>query len=208
LAALSLKKKVLFAGGIVLMILGVTLAVFAEPINEYLFVSGNENIMQTIMQPKQLSAVKDSITAYFGDSNRACTLQDLFQWQNSHLKYVNSFPFLFIRPSDPIGILKAGIGRCGEFSILFTAACIAEGYDARIATVTKTDYSTSPHGFCVVQINGSWTQVDSSCYTPSKLVINETSVYQKWGWWPLSEMGYSIFDFDGNNAINITSSFV
>jgi hypothetical protein len=184
------------------------LLVFEEPIDKYLFFSGEENAMKTLMQPQQLSAVRASIDAYFGNSNSTYTLQELFQWQNSHLKYVNSFPFsyYFYRPNDPIGILKAGIGRCGEFSVLFTAACLAEGYDARIAVVVKTDYSTSPHQFCELKINGTWTQVDSSCYT-TRLVINETSVYQKWGWWPLAQMGYSIFDFDQTNAYNITSYF-
>ena len=166
--------------------------------------------MHTITKLEVLKAVKASIDDYFGTSNTNHTLQDLFEWQNKHLRYVDSFPWFGLgRPSsDPRDILKAGIGRCGEFSNVFVAACLAEGCDARIAVVTKTDYSTSPHQFCEVKINGSWTQVDSSCYTPNKLVINDTSVYQKWGWWPLSEMGYSIFDFDGNNAYNITSSFV
>ena len=45
------------------------------------------------------------------------------------------------RPTDPIGILRVGIGRCGEFSILFTAACLAVGYQARMAVVEKNDFS-------------------------------------------------------------------
>jgi len=185
------------------------LLVFAEPINKYFGFSGEENAMKTLMQPQQLSAVRDSISAYFGSSNSTYTLQELFQWQNAHLKYANSFPFsyFFYRPNDPIGLLKAGIGRCGEFSVLFTAACIAEGYVARIALVIKSDYSTSAHEFCEVKINGTWTQVDSSCYTV-RLVVNDTSVYEKWGWWPLDQKGYSIFDFDQNNAYNVTSSFI
>jgi hypothetical protein len=184
--------------------------VFEEPINKYLGFSGEENAMKTLMQPQQLSAVRASINAYFGCSNQTYTLQELFQWQNAHLKYVNSFPwtYAFYRPNDPIGILKAEIGRCGEFTVLFTAACIAEGYDARIAVVVKNDYSTSAHEFCEVKIDGTWTQVDSSCYAPKLLVINDTLVYQQWGWWPLQQMGYSIFDFTANNAYNITGYFV
>ncbi len=201
--------KVILVVCLAMIIILSVLLVFAEPINRYLSFSGEENAMKTLMQPQQLSAVRTSINTYFGSSNRSYTLQDLFQWQNAHLKYANSFPwtYTFYRPNDPIGILKAGIGRCGEFSVLFTAACLAEGYDARIAVVVKSDYSSGSHEFCEVKINGTWTQVDSSCHAPNSLVINDTSVYKNWGWWPLGN-SYSIFDFDQSNGYNITSSFV
>jgi hypothetical protein len=209
MVTLRILKRILVVCLVLLVVVTISILVFEEPINKYLGFSGEENAMKTLMQPQQLDAVRASISDYFGASNRNYSLQDLFQWQNAHLKYVNNFPwsYTFYRPNDPIGILKAGIGRCGEFSVLFTAACLAEGYDARIALVIKSDYSTSAHEFCEVKINGTWTQVDSSWYM-MRLVVNETSVYEKSGWWPLQQMGYSIFDFDQKHAYNITSYFV
>jgi hypothetical protein len=60
----------------------------------------------------------------------------------------------------------------------------------------------------MVNINGSWVQVDSSCYTPNKLVSNDTSPYQTWDWGPGIGKDYSIFTFDSNRAYNVTDLFV
>jgi len=209
MAPLKKIEKIFFAfSGIAIMALCIFL-VFQEPIHQYFFLSDNEATMQKLTEPKQLNAVKNSIAEYFGNTNETYSLQDLFEWQNHHLRYVDSFPWFGLgRPAaDPVDILNAGIGRCGEFSIIFTAACLAEGYEARLAVVVKSDYSSGPHEFCEVKINGTWTQVDSSCHAPNKLIINDTSVYKNWSWWPLGN-SYSIFDFDKNNGYNITSSFV
>ncbi|MGD6934780.1 MAG: transglutaminase-like domain-containing protein [Candidatus Bathyarchaeia archaeon] len=209
MVGLNKKIKALLVIAVVAIALAVTSFIFQEPMAHYFFVTGNQNTMKNIVNEEQLRLVKDSLEEYFGGTKNL-TLQDLFTWQNKHLRYVDSFPWFGLgRPSaDPKAIMNAGIGRCGEYSILFTAACIAVGYQARIVTVVKTDFLSGVHQFCQVKLNGTWILVDSSCYAPDKLVINDTSVYTNWGWWPLQEKGYYAFSFDENNAYNITDTFV
>jgi hypothetical protein len=166
-------------------------------------------MMKLISKPEVLSAIRANITSYFGSSKSNYTLQDLFQWQNKYLRFLNgSFP-LFGRPSsDPRDILKAGIGKCGEVSNLFTAACLSVGFEGRIALVIKSDYTDGPHALCMVKIGDSWTQIDSSANAPNILVINDTSVYQNWYWGPRVGKDYSVFDFDTNNAYDVTNYFI
>ena len=73
--------------------------------------------------------------------------------------------------------------------------------------VTKSDFSASAHAFNEVKINGSWVQADSSV-TTARLILDETSVYQKWDWYPRIGKDYSIFAF-GENGIceDVTSRY-
>jgi hypothetical protein len=170
------------------------------------FANGGEAVMKTIDQPQVLSAVRASIDSYFGNAKLNYTLQDLFVWQNAHLRWGNSLWWIFSRPQDPRDILNSGVGRCQEYSFLFTAACLSAGYEARITAVTKSDYTDSPHAFLEVRIDGIWTQVDSSAHAPNELVVNNTSVYAGWGWWPLGR-NCSIFAFDQSHAYNVTANY-
>jgi hypothetical protein len=190
-----------------LLISGVSIALLSQPSKESVFVNNGENMMKAIDNPQVLNAIRANITAYFGGSNGTFTLQDLFEWQNKYLTYVATFPPSFTRSNDPRNILKAGIGKCQEFAILFTAACLSVGYEARLAFVVKNDFTDAPHSFCEVNIGGAWTQVDSSASAPKQLDMNNTAVYLQWPWWPLGT-AYSIYDFDENNSYNITSSFI
>jgi transglutaminase-like putative cysteine protease len=175
---------------------------------EYGFLEGNKETMRNIMRQEQLQAVNESIHEFFGPQKNNFTLPELFQWQNQHLTYSENM-INGERPEPfPTDILEKKIGKCGEFAILFTAACICAGYDARIVAVINSNFLDGPHQFCEVKLNGTWTQVDSSAHAPSELVVNNTTVYQGWGWWPLDKNGYSIFAFDTNNAYNITNRYV
>jgi hypothetical protein len=185
--------------------------VFAEPINHYFFLTGNEATMKKLMEPEQLKAVRMSIDSYFGNTGRNYSLQDLFVWEGHKLSFVQgAFPWLgFGRPAaDPKDIMNSGLGKCGEYAILYTAACLSVGIEARLAVVTKSDYSDTPHALCMVNVNGTWTQLDPSCHTPVKLVFNDTAPYQTWYWGPRLGRDYSVFAFDVNNAYNVTSYFL
>jgi len=54
---------------------------------------------------------------------------ELLEWVHERLKWDNGE---IERHNDPLDILAYGKGRCGEFSILFTAVCLAQGHRARI----------------------------------------------------------------------------
>lgn len=60
---------------------------------------------------------------------RRYTLAELLNWIHAHVKWSKED---IERHNDPLKILAYGKGRCGEFSILFTALCLAQGYRARL----------------------------------------------------------------------------
>jgi hypothetical protein len=60
---------------------------------------------------------------------RSYSLQELLDWMHARLKFSREE---IIRHNDPLEIIAYGRGRCGEFSILFTALCLAHNYRARI----------------------------------------------------------------------------
>ncbi len=175
---------------------------------EYGFIEGNKETMRTIIRPEQLQAVNESIHEFFGPQKNSFTLTELFQWQNQHLSYKENMTNAERPEPIPTDILEKKIGKCGEFAILFTGACISSGYDARIVTVINSNYTDGPHQFCEVKLNGTWMQVDSSAHAPNDLVVNNTTVYQNCYWWPLDTNGYSLFAFDANNAYNVTSRYL
>ena len=57
------------------------------------------------------------------------TLEELLEWLHMKLKWAKG---KIVRHNDPLEILGFGKGRCGEFSILFTAICLAHNYRARL----------------------------------------------------------------------------
>ena len=86
--------------------------------------------MKKVNEPEQLNAVRARIDNYFGNVARNYSLQDLFEWESNSLSFVSgAFPWLgFGRPAaDAKDILNAGIGKCGEYAIVYTAACLSVG---------------------------------------------------------------------------------
>jgi transglutaminase-like putative cysteine protease len=57
------------------------------------------------------------------------TVPELLAWVHAKIKFnKGDIP----RHQDPLEIIKSGQGKCREFSVLFTAACVANGYRARL----------------------------------------------------------------------------
>jgi transglutaminase-like putative cysteine protease len=99
-------------------------ALFATPsVIEQLTVSSYRSYMTNINKPAMLAAIRTNITAFLGYSNQTYSLQDLFKWEGTYMKFVNGA--LNNRPTDPTAILASGKGKCQEFSILFAAACLS-----------------------------------------------------------------------------------
>jgi transglutaminase-like putative cysteine protease len=61
--------------------------------------------------------------------DRRYSLQELLDWEHARLKFAKEE---IVRHNDPLEIIDYGKGRCGEFSNLFTALCLAHDYRARI----------------------------------------------------------------------------
>jgi hypothetical protein len=61
--------------------------------------------------------------------DRRCTLEELLDWLHKKVEWSKGH---ITRRNDPLEIIGYGKGRCGEFSILFTALCLAHNYRARL----------------------------------------------------------------------------
>jgi hypothetical protein len=98
---------------------------------------------------------------------RRYSLKELLDWMHAKLKFSQED---IIRHNDPLEIIAHGKGRCGEFSILFTALCLAHNYQARIIL------DMSDHVWTEVW-NGEqkrWIHID-----PSEKRIDDPKMYER-----------------------------
>jgi len=96
--------------------------------------------------------------------------EELVYWENERLTFVSA-SVKFNRTNDQFKILENGIGRCGEFAIVYAALCFAHGYDCKIVTASVN----GDHAWNEVKINGTWVHVNPS---PTSR-IDEPSSYIK-----------------------------
>jgi len=194
-------SKLLFALGLISVCSGVSLIVFARPINEYFFKSGGIEEMNLLQKLEVKDAIKTNITAYFGSGSNY-TIEELFQWENNYLKWTDTLS-IFDRHSDPREILSFGQGKCQEYATLFASACIATGMDVKLIVCEKADYSNGAHAWNQVLVNGSWIDVDSSLS-----MVNSSNRYRLWDWWSGLGTDYLIFAFELNGICeDITDQF-
>lgn len=139
--------------------------------------------------------------AYMYDKiNGTYNFIELLNWTSQNLNWSEES---FTRYSKPQQILNQGKGRCEEFAIVYVAACIALGYEARIV-VSRQFYLIFVHGFHVwaeVKLYGVWTHVD-----PSPTAFwNDTSRYRSWNWGP--RMTLNVFAFEDGKIEDVTSRY-
>lgn len=63
----------------------------------------------------------------------------LLAWESSRLNYIEGT--IENRHTNPIEILEDGLGRCGEFSILYVSICLANDIPARLVTGLVVDHA-------------------------------------------------------------------
>ncbi|MCW3986530.1 MAG: transglutaminase-like domain-containing protein [Candidatus Bathyarchaeota archaeon] len=86
---------------------------------------------------------------------------ELLRWISQNLNWSSES---FTRYSEPQQILSQGKGKCEEFAIVYVAACLALGYEARLV-VSRQFYLVTARGFHVwaeVKVDDIWTHVDPS----------------------------------------------
>lgn len=95
------------------------------------------------------------------------TLPQLLEWVHARVKFNKGN---ILRHTDPFEIIKYGQGKCREFSVLFTAVCLANGYRARIIL------DMSDHAWTEIWNAKSkkWIHVD-----PSEKKINNPKMYER-----------------------------
>ena len=119
------------------------------------------------------------------------TLPQLLEWVHARVKFNKGD---IVRHSDPFEIVEYGQGMCREFSILFTAICLANGYRARIIL------DLSDH---------AWTEVWSSEQTrwihvdPSEKRIDDPAMYER-DWKKNLE---EVYAFEKGVMTNVTRNY-
>jgi len=95
------------------------------------------------------------------------TLPQLLDWVHARIKFNKGD---ILRHNDPFEIIKYGQGKCREFSVLFTAVCLANGYRARII-LDMSDHAWTEVWDAKLE---KWVHVD-----PSEKRINDPKMYER-----------------------------
>lgn len=124
---------------------------------------------------------------------------ELLNWTNQNLNWSDES---FTRYSRPQQILEQGKGRCGEFAIVYVAACLALGYEARLV-VSRQFYQVCSglHTWAEVKVDGTWTHADPS----PTFFWNDTSRYKSWDWGPRWTL--KIYAFEDGKIEDVTSRY-
>lgn len=122
---------------------------------------------------------------------RKYTLMELLEWIHKRVKWSEDE---IAGHNDPFEILVYGKGRCGEFSILFTALCLAHNYRARLIL------DMSDHVWTEVWDNKQkrWVHVD-----PSEKKIDDPQMYERNWKKNLKE----VYAFENGNLENVTKRY-
>lgn len=146
------------------------------------------------------TGTKTSITNRF---ERDCNFTELYEWVHKNLEFV-PVNETFERHSDPLEILESGKGRCGEFSILYVAACLAHGYESRIIVavdVCNLIHWTGEHVWAEVKLD-DWVHID-----PSDRTWNEPDRYRAWDWGKEIGSRIKIYAFEDGKYEDVTSNY-
>jgi hypothetical protein len=119
------------------------------------------------------------------------SLAELLEWLHKKVKWSKGD---IIRHSEPLEIVAYGKGKCGEFSILFTALCLAHNYHARLIL------DMSDHVWTEVwnEKQKRWIHVD-----PSEKKIDDPKMYERDWKKDLKE----VYAFENGNMQNVTSQY-
>jgi hypothetical protein len=119
------------------------------------------------------------------------TLRHLLKWVHTRLIFDKG---KIDRHNDPFEIMEYGRGKCREFSILFAAACLANGHRARLIL------DMSDHAWVEVWIpkENRWIHVD-----PSEKRIDDPMMYERDWRKKLTE----VYAFEDGELLNVTDQY-
>ena len=122
---------------------------------------------------------------------RKYSLEELLEWIHTRVKFSQED---ISRHNDPLEIIAYGKGRCGEFSILFTALCLAHNNRARIVL------DLSDHVWTEVwdRKQQRWVHVD-----PTEKRINDPKMYVRDWKKNLKE----VYAFENGHMENVTRNY-
>ncbi len=122
---------------------------------------------------------------------RRHTLPELLEWVHTMVKFNKSD---ILRHNDPFEIIQYGQGKCREFSVLFTAVCLANCYRARLIL------DMSDHAWTEVRDTklNKWVHVD-----PSEKKIDDPKMYERDWKKNLTE----VYAFENGKMENVTRTY-
>lgn len=141
-------------------------------------------ISRQLAEPKKISEVK-------GLFERTYSLDELLNWLHSKLRWSKG---QITRYTDPLAILQYGKGRCGEYSILYTALCLAHGYRARIV-LDMTDHVWTE---IYDDTHRRWIHID-----PSEKRMDDPKMYER-DW---KKNLTKIYAFENGKSEDVTDSY-
>lgn len=180
--------KILICALIIVLIIGVIFHWSRVDFQNYYL-----DVMKDLNSPETKEYMRNKI-------NGTYNFIELLNWTNQNLNWSDES---FTRYSRPQQILEQGKGRCGEFAIVYVAACLALGYEARLV-VSRQFYQIFGgcfHAWVEVKVNEVWTHVDPSP-NPS---WNDTSRYKNWDWGPRWTL--KIYAFEDEKIEDVTSRY-
>lgn len=145
-----------------------------------------QDIMRKISSNEEIQRLRwyvgnDTIRPFIGHDYRTgeeyVAYESLLSYLHAKVNYTKE---QIIRHEDPIEILEYGLGRCGEFSIAFTALALAYGRQARMV-MCLSDHVWSELGFYEVvttdvgwEYNTLWHHLD-----PTEAIFNDPYMYER-----------------------------
>jgi transglutaminase-like putative cysteine protease len=147
--------------------------------------------LEKYRQLSQKIATSQILTELRSLFEREYSLPELLDWLHARVKWGKGN---IKRHNDPKEILTYGKGRCGEFSILFTALCLAHNYRARLVL------DMSDHVWIEIwnKKEKRWIHVD-----PSEKRIDDPKMYER-DW---EKNLTAVYAFENGKMENVTQKY-
>ena len=141
-------------------------------------------ISMSIAQPSELNQLRSLF-------ERRYSLSELLDWMHAQMEFNRGD---IVRHNEPLEIIAYGKGRCGEFSILYTALCLAHNYRARLIL------DLSDHVWTEIWDDKQqrWVHVD-----PSEKRIDDPKMYERDWKKNLKE----VYALENGNTENVTNNY-
>jgi transglutaminase-like putative cysteine protease len=124
---------------------------------------------------------------------------DLFSWEKTKMTFASDPTGSF---ENPVQILSRGTGICVQWSIVYVSACLALGYQSRLAVAVDASSWSFIHVWAEDFCNGTWVHVD-----PSDFVWNNPSRYQSWDWGRYLGSQVKVYAFEDGAFQDVTSTY-
>jgi len=143
---------------------------------------------QKIMREICTEEYKEALLTEYPELETNMTIESLLSWLHGQMKYpetnlekeiLTNFRRTNINHEDPITIINFGLGRCGEFSIAFTAILYTQDYcDVRMVMdlspdSSENDVKDGDHVWVEFYIF-AWVHID-----PTEARINDPLTYER-----------------------------